>query len=277
VIDRIVVVDDASPYPLPPAPPRAEVVRLARNGGPATARNRGIARALQLGARTLLFTDLDCVPAPSWAAELVAVLERGPHVAAGGATVALGRTLLDRYHDFAGTLNGRWVVPARVELLYAPTCNFAVRADALGEVRFDERFPSAAGEDYDFCYRLRRAGTIGFHPAAVVRHDFGYAGTLSGLGRFAAMFERYSAADPLLWEKHPELRTLRSEACAAADVLAPVPPADPAAYRRAALGRVRPRWLAVPLTLLRRVARWAYRRGGRTPQRWRNAPDAGLT
>jgi hypothetical protein len=274
-LGRVVVVDDASPVPPPPLPVGVELIRCPRNGGPAAARNRGIARALELAARAVVFTDHDCVCQPGWAAALLAALELG-HVAASGVTCALGRTLLDRYQDFSGALNGRWALPGRTELIYGPSCNLAVRAEALASVRFDERFPGAAGEDFDFCHRLRRLGTIGFAPAAVVRHDFGYPGALRGLGRLLGQVRRYGAADPLLWEKHPELRTLASEACAAAGPLAPAPPADPAAYRRAALSRARPRRLVPALWLLKQLARREYRRGQRAPAPWRPLPAAPL-
>ncbi len=273
VIRRIVVVDDASPVRLPLLPRRAEVLALARRSGPAAARNRGIDRALALGARAVVFTDHDCVCDPGWAAALVRGLAAG-HAGASGVTRALGRTLLDRYQDFAGAMNGRWALPGHAALLYGPSCNLAVRAEALAAVRFDETFPSAAGEDLEFCHRLRRLGPIAFVPGAVVRHDFGYGGTLRGLGRFLGQIRRYASADPLLWEKHPELRAARSEACAAADVLAAAPPLDPGAYRRAALSRVQPRSLVPAFFVLRHLARAAYRRGQRLPAR-RRTPAAG--
>jgi GT2 family glycosyltransferase len=269
---RIVVVDDASPVRLPPLAERAEVLALARKSGPAAARNRGIERALALGAHVVVFTDHDCVCEPGWAAALVGALARG-HAGASGVTRAFGRTVLDRYQDFAGAMNGRWALPGHAALLYGPSCNLAVRAEALTSVRFDEAFPSAAGEDLEFCHRLRRLGTIAFVPGAVVRHDFGYGGTLRGLGRFLSQVRRYASADPLLWEKHPELRDTRSEACAAADLGAP-PPRDPGAYRRAALSRVRPRSFVPAFFVLRHLARAAYRRGQRLSARAR-APEPG--
>jgi glycosyltransferase involved in cell wall biosynthesis len=269
-LGQVIVVDDASPAALPRLPERVELVRCARGAGPAAARNRGIERALALGAEAVLFTDHDCVCDAGWAAALLAGLSSGC-VAASGVTRALGQTLLDRYQDFAGAMNGRWALPERRFLIYGPSCNLAVRAEALAAERFDERFPSAAGEDYDLCHRLRRLGTIAFVPGAVVRHDFAYPGLWRGLGRFQAQVRRYGAADALLWEKHPELRTLPSEACAEADLLAPLPPADPSAYRRAALSRVRPLRYRPCFLVLRHLARREYRRGQRAPDRWRTA------
>jgi len=273
-ISAVVVADDASPERPPPLPGGVEVICADRNGGPAAARNRGIERALSLGAFAVLFTDHDCVCDPGWAAALVEALRSGA-VAASGVTRSLGRTWLDRYQDFVGALNGRWALPGHGELIYGPSCNLAVRAEALGEVRFDERFPTAAGEDFDFCHRLRRQGLIAFVPRAVVRHDFGYRSTLGGLPRFLGQVRRYGAADLLLWEKHPELRDLASEACAAADVDAERPPDQPSAYRRAALSRVRPRRLVPFFFLVKHLARREYRRGQRAPARWRH-PSAAL-
>ena len=269
-IDEVVVVDDASPHPPPELGPRVLVLHGGRNAGPAAARNLGIARALERGSRFVLFTDHDCVPQAGWASALIEGLSAGD-VAASGATLALGKTLLDRYQDFAGSMNGRWVLPGRESLLYGPSCNLLVRAEALGAERFDERFPTAAGEDYDFCHRLRRLGTIAFVPRALVLHDFGYPGSLRGLGAFLRQVRRYGAADALLWEKHPELRGLPSEACAPADLLAPPSP-DPAGYRRAALSRVSPPGLRPAFLLLRHLSRAAYRRGQRAPDRWRALP-----
>ncbi len=274
-LDRVVVVDDASPVPPPAIPGRVELLRSVRNAGPAAARNRGIERALALGARVVLFTDHDCVCDPGWADALARAVAAPGVVAASGVTRSLGRTWLDRYQDFAGALNGRWALPGHDALIFGPSCNLAVRAEALLEVRFDERFPTAAGEDFDFCHRLRRLGTIAFAPDAVVRHDFGYRGTVRGLRRFLRQVRRYGAADPLLWEKHPDLRTLRSEACAAADVGAAAPPREPAAYRRAALSRVRPQRLVPFLFVMKHLARREYRRGQRAPDRWRAVPAAG--
>lgn len=268
LVRRVLVVDDGSPLPFPPLPPSVELLRQDRNRGPAAARNRGLVRALELDPDAVLFTDVDCIPTPGWAEAMQAQLRAVGVVAAGGVTRSHGSTMLDRYHDFNGTLNGRWLGPDRAGLMYAPSCNLAVRASALAGVRFDERFPTAAGEDVDFCVRLRLRGTIALAPRAIVHHDFGYGSTWAGLTRFLGVFQRYGEADPLLWELHPELRHADSEACAAADLLAP-PPVEASGYRRGASSRVRPRRYRIAMVILRRLARRAYRRGQADPRPWR--------
>jgi GT2 family glycosyltransferase len=211
-VNAVVVVDDGSPVSVSDLPSSFEVVRLTENGGPARARNVGMDRALSLGAERILFTDHDCVLDPGWAAALSAVLAKGSYGAVGGVTIALGDTLLDRFHDFNGTLNGRWVLPAREELLYAPTCNMAITADVAREFKFDERYPTAAGEDVDFCLRVRRRHRIGLCRLAVLRHDFGYAGTVRGVPRFVRTLKKYRAANALLWSDHSGLLWTESEA-----------------------------------------------------------------
>jgi glycosyltransferase involved in cell wall biosynthesis len=266
-VARVIVVDDASPVAVRLAVPGVEILRRESNGGAAAARNRGIERALELGARLVLFTDVDCVPAPDWADAHTRFLDRTDHLASGGVTRALGATLLDRYHDFAGTLNGRWLLPGHEALLYAPTCNLAVRSALLAHLRFDERFPHV-GEDVDFGVRLGERGTIGLATEAVVRHDFGYASAVAGLPAFVRQFRRYGGGEQLLHERHAHLRDQRVEGCAPEHLLSPAP-VESSGYRRASLGRVRPRRLRPALALLKRVARAAFQTGRASPPPWR--------
>lgn len=209
-INRVVVIDDCSPrrFDLVSS---TEVIRLGRNRGPAHARNVGIKRALELGATHILMTDHDCIPTPGWASSFRSFLMRSNFAVASGITKSAGSTLLDRYHELNGTLNGRWLLPHREELLYAPTCNFAIRAEVAHEFRFDEQFPTAAGEDVDFCLRLREKFRIGLCREAVVLHDFGYASTFRGFTRFVQTFMKYKAANALLWDNHSGINWNDSE------------------------------------------------------------------
>lgn len=203
--ERIVVVDDASPRPAQVGSDKAEFVRLETNGGPARARNVGIERALALGADYLLFTDHDCVLDGRWNEEMTKFLSDTEFGAVGGMTYALGSTLYDRYHDLNGTLNGKWLLPAREELWYMPSLNFGMKAAVAREFAFDERFPTAAGEDVDLCLRLRSRHRIGFCPSAKLRHDFGYRSTWTGLGRFVRLFMKYKSSSATLYEGHTVL------------------------------------------------------------------------
>jgi GT2 family glycosyltransferase len=203
--DHVFLVDDASPVRYPIASDFVERVGLPSNGGPAKARNVGIERALTEGAEVLLFTDHDCILDGSWNEHMTGFLTRSTFGAVGGRTRSWGSTLLDYYHDINGTLNGKWLLPAKKELWYMPTLNFGMKANVAREFMFDERFPSAAGEDVDICLRLRSKYKIGFCPQAVLWHDFGYRSTLTGLRRFVGLFMKYKSSSATLYEGHTVL------------------------------------------------------------------------
>jgi mycofactocin glycosyltransferase len=182
---RVTVVDDASPEPLQaalgdgPAGLALRWLRLARNAGPASARNAGAFAPWPQGAPPspwLAFVDADCVPAPDWLAGLTALLEDPFTAAAGGAVRGLRREgLLARYEDacsslYLGPRAGPVGLPGGA-LAYLPSCNLAVRRgvyESIGGFREGWRF----GEDVDLCWRLRAAGQgLFYHPAPAVAHD----------------------------------------------------------------------------------------------------------
>lgn len=144
-------------------------VRLVRvNGaGPAIARNAG-ARAAR--AEVVCFTDDDCQPDPAWAVGLQRAL-------AAGADAAGGRTVSGRPGDpFAEATEViiehlQWSHGNADRVAFAPSNNLACSRSLLYRLPFDETFPSASGEDRDWCARLLTAGgTIVVVPEAVVHH-----------------------------------------------------------------------------------------------------------
>ena len=203
--EHVYLVDDASPMNYEVEPSLADHIRLPSNGGPARARNVGIDRALAAGAQILLFTDHDCVLDRRWNEEMTRFLHTASFGAVGGMTYSWGSTLLDRYHEINGTLNGKWLLPAKTELWYMPSLNFGMKAEVAVEFTFDERFPTAAGEDVDICLRLRSKHKIGFCPSAKLWHDFGYRSTLAGLRRFVRLFMKYKSSSATLYEGHTVL------------------------------------------------------------------------
>ena len=216
-IDQVIIVDDASPMSLPSFPSIVRAIRLPSNSGPACARNTGVAKALELGSEYLLFADHDCILSSQWAENMVSFLSKQVFSVAGGMTYAWGTTLLDKFHDLNGTLNGRWILPEKHELLYSPTCNLGACAEVVRNFRFDERYPSAAGEDIDFCLRVRRRYRIGLCREAVVFHDYGYLSTISGITRFVNGFMKYKSANTLLWNEQLGIDWTKSEAIASGD------------------------------------------------------------
>lgn len=202
---QVILVDDASPLEYTLEHDNIERIRMPSNGGPAKARNAGIAKAVRSGANYLFFTDHDCILDSRWNEEMSRFLGSTSFGAVGGMTYSWGSTLLDYYHDINGTLNGKWLLPERKELWYMPSLNFGMRSEVAEDFLFDERFPTAAGEDVDLCLRLRSKYKIGFCAKAIVRHDFGYPSTVAGLRRFIRLFMKYKSSSATLYEGHTVL------------------------------------------------------------------------
>lgn len=203
--DHVYLVDDASPLSYRLEFDFVDHIRLPENSGPARARNVGIDKALGQGAQYLFFTDHDCVLESHWNQEMTHFLQSTSFGAVGGMTYSWGSTLLDYYHDINGTLNGKWLLPAKKELWYMPTLNFGMKAEVAREFTFDERFPTAAGEDVDICLRLRSKYKIGFCANAQLWHDYGYRSTLTGLRQFIGLFMKYKSSSATLYEGHTVL------------------------------------------------------------------------
>jgi glycosyltransferase involved in cell wall biosynthesis len=172
--------------------PGTRLVR-APGRGPATARNVG-ARAAK--GEVVCFTDDDCEPGPGWAETLAAV--------AGGAGAAAGRTVPPPGAPAVVRASQAIVEHLMLSSLaadgglgFAPSCNLAIARESLGALPFDERFPSAAGEDRDWSDRAASAGVAPVYvPEAVVVHrqvlgPTGFARQQYAYGRGAA---RYRAA-----------------------------------------------------------------------------------
>lgn len=139
---------------------------------PTPARNRNIG-AIEATSEWVCFTDSDCIPAPDWIEQLQRAIVTGEVAVGGGVSVPsdIGYWgLCDHLLAFQGQLADR---DSGRALKSAATLNFCIQRRlfmALGG--FDESFSEAAGEDLDFCWRLREAGqTIAFAPKAVVCHN----------------------------------------------------------------------------------------------------------
>jgi GT2 family glycosyltransferase len=210
--DIVYLVDDASPRKYLPGHTFVTHIMLEKNGGPARARNVAITKALAAGCDQLFFTDHDCVLDKEWHAAMSRYLSISDDFAAvGGMTYSLGKTLLDSYHELNGTLCGKWLLPERKELWYMPSLNFGMKSFAAEEFPFDERFPTAAGEDVDLCLRLRSKYRIGFCPEAKLWHDYGYKSTITGFWRFLGLFRKYKSSSATLYEGHTVLMWDSSE------------------------------------------------------------------
>ena len=209
--DKVYLIDDASPLEYDLQYDFVEQIKLNENSGPARARNIGITKALDSGIKHILFTDHDCILDKEWNEQMTGFLDKTDFAAVGGMTYSYGKTFLDYYHEINGTLAGKWLLPDKKELWYMPSLNFGMKAFAVEEFPFDERFPTAAGEDVDLCLRLRSKYKIGFCPEAKLWHDYGYKSTISGFGSFVNLFKKYKSSSATVYEGHTVLMWDSSE------------------------------------------------------------------
>ncbi|MFH1810517.1 MAG: glycosyltransferase [Pseudomonadota bacterium] len=199
---EVIVVNDGGREALPTVLAEFEgqlgLTLLSQEGtGPASARNKGAGVAR---GDLLVFTDDDCVPAPTWLRALVSRSTLNPGHALGGQTI---NALHDNVYASASQLI--------VDAVYAyynsspenagffTTNNLAVPRDVFRAIGgFDETFQTA--EDREFCDRWRFQGfSLRYAPEAKIHHrnDMGMAGYLRQhfrYGRGAFCFQVARAA-----------------------------------------------------------------------------------
>ncbi|MFI7006583.1 mycofactocin biosynthesis glycosyltransferase MftF [Streptomyces sp. NPDC050145] len=170
----VIVVDDASTDP----GAVAEVVRAAGatlvrrpvNGGPAAARNTGLARA---AGDLVAFVDSDCLPESGWADALLphfadpAVAAVAPRIVAAGS----GKGFLAAYERARSALDmgpRESLVRPGAHVPYVPSAALVVRRAAVAR-GFDEGM--RVGEDVDLVWRLAADGHhVRYAPTATVAH-----------------------------------------------------------------------------------------------------------
>jgi mycofactocin glycosyltransferase len=211
----VVVIDDGSADPgaiaAIAARHGAALRRRAGSGGPAAARNTGLA-----GTNTdlIAFLDSDCVPPPGWVSRLAAhfadplVGAVAPRIVAPGIIPPRSASTdspAARYAAVRGSLD-LGSRPARVQpgsrVSYVPTAALLVRRSALAAVSAGrEPFDPALryGEDVDLVWRLHEADwRIRYEPAVQVPHE----GPASWPGLLARRFSYGTSAAPLA-RRHP--------------------------------------------------------------------------
>ncbi|HEY2518522.1 MAG TPA: mycofactocin biosynthesis glycosyltransferase MftF [Streptosporangiaceae bacterium] len=207
---QVLVVDDGSADPAAvaavAADSGADYLLRPVNGGPAAARNTGLAAA---GTPLVAFLDSDCVPAPGWLDQLLphfadpvvaAVAPRIVPYEPDGPTGAEAGWLA-RYEGVSSTLD-MGAVPSIVrpgaKVSYVPGAALVVRAAAVpAGAGFAEHLP--VGEDVDFVWRLAGRGWhVRYEPAATVAHQHRVR-----LGSWFARRVDYGTSAAPLEQRHP--------------------------------------------------------------------------
>jgi mycofactocin system glycosyltransferase len=192
---RVIVVDDGSRDPKAVADVvakhGAKLVARTENGGPAAARNDGLAHA---SSGIVAFLDSDCVAPPGWITTLAGHFVDPLVAAVAPRVVPVPET------PWAGGLD-LGDRPARVvpgtRVAYVPTAALLVRRDALADMLFDTDLRH--GEDVDLVWRLHERGwRIRYDPSVHVRHR--EPATWQGL--LARRFRYGTSAGPLS-RRHP--------------------------------------------------------------------------
>jgi mycofactocin glycosyltransferase len=208
---RVLVVDDGSEDPAAVAAVAkdagADYLLRPVNGGPAAARNTGLAAA---GTPLVAFLDSDCVPAPGWLDRLLphfadpvvaAVAPRIVPYEPDRATGRLPPKWLARYEGVSSTLD-MGAVPSIVrpgsKVPYVPGAALVVRAAvARAHDGFAGHLP--VGEDVDFVWRLAGRGWhVRYEPAAAVAHQHRVR-----LGSWFARRMDYGTSAAPLEQRHP--------------------------------------------------------------------------
>ena len=182
-------------------------VRLIRlePGGLSTARNAGAAAAY---GEVLAFTDDDCEPDREWLARLRPLFLTGKYAAVGGPNLPPRPRSWEEAVVCAAPGAPSHVMLDDEQAEHLPGCNLVVTKaafDAIGG--FDPQFHTA-GDDVDFCWRLRDAGfRLGFAPGAFVWHR-----RRPSITAFLRQQLGYGRAEHLLLAKHPARFSKRGDA-----------------------------------------------------------------
>jgi mycofactocin system glycosyltransferase len=174
----VIVVDDCSRDPEATARVAArhgaELVALSRNGGPATARNAGLAR---VSTPFVAFVDSDAVIRPDAVATLLRHFHHRPVAAVAPQILGLpasGRAnWIFRYENARSSLD-LGMLPAMVHprssaVTWVPGVCLVARVEAIGD-----GFTAGmrVGEDVDFVWRLVAEGwQVRYEPAATAWHE----------------------------------------------------------------------------------------------------------
>lgn len=162
--------------------------------GAAAARNHGVQEAT---TQWLLFMDSDCLPTSTLISGYQQALNGA--IAYAGSVRAERNDVLSHYYDTQQILRPLSLLyNAEERPAYLITANTLIFREAFTHIGgFDERFPSAGGEDIDLALRLWEVGALSYAPEALVLHTFE-----PDLRTFVRRFIRYGRGNRLLANRY---------------------------------------------------------------------------
>ena len=184
---EIIVVDDGSKDKTPSIikdfqkeHQRKVKIISQQNKGPATARNKGIAKAK---GKYVAFTDADCVVPEDWLEQIEKIFVKYPEVAGVGGVLEPSKNnwianIERQKNKRLYGMKDKLIIAGR-NCPIGGTNNICFKKDVLDEVEgFDENFSKAAGEDFDLKLRICDKGhKLAFAPIKVTHnetYDFNY-------------------------------------------------------------------------------------------------------
>ena len=196
---EVIVVDDGSSADIshittPFQEPLSLKLIEQANKGPAAARNAG---ADEAQGTFLAFTDDDCSPHESWLERLLAVLQGTPAVMVGGHTInqltdnvyaQANQNLIDYIYEY--------YAEETPELQFFASNNLALSLEGFRlQGGFEREFPSAGGEDREFCDRwIHRGNSLRYLPDAMIYHSHEMT-----LKKFCELHYRYGTGARRFW------------------------------------------------------------------------------
>jgi len=195
---EVIVVDDGS-IDGTAALAQSQGVRVITqpHHGPAAARNAG---AEQATGEILLFTDADCVPAPTWIEEMTRPFSDPEVVGVKGTYLTQQRELMARFVQIEyEDKYDRMAQQERID--FVDTYSAGYRRDVfLANGGFNTTFPTASVEDQELSFRLARKGyRMVFAPKARVYHHHD-----ASLGEYIRRKFNIGYWKALLTQWHPE-------------------------------------------------------------------------
>ena len=165
--------------------------------------NRGLSSARNAGAEAatgeiVAFIDDDAYPDPDWLTYLAITFDQGNYAGVGGPNLPVSSDGW-KAEAVANAPGPSPVLLSDRTAEHIPGCNMAFRKDALEKIQgFDPIF-RLAGDDVDFCWRIRGQGwVIGYAPSAVVWHH-----RRNSFRKYWRQQVGYGRAEALLEKKWP--------------------------------------------------------------------------